>query len=284
MSWIQGYCQKKGLGDILQSSRQLSILANASIRERYVFKKQIVILQEELQKHADTKTKAWWENYVKGSAPFLGVKMPVVRRIVHQWYQESVDGRVEMAQQVDLALALFEGAYTENKLAGTLFLQEILLPAGALSWRRDVDRFAKLFDDGRIYDWNICDWFCIKVLGSLIKENGLACAERIAAWRSAENLWQARASLVAFVPVAGDEAFYPLVVTSCASLIARPERFAKTAVGWILREISKYDEAFVGQVLESNIQNFSAESLKNATKYLAKEEQKQYQEMRKNAG
>jgi 3-methyladenine DNA glycosylase AlkD len=249
-----------------------------------VFKEQVVILQEELQKYADTKTKTWWENYVKGSGPFLGVKMPVVRRIVHQWHQEYVDGRIEPAQQVDLALALFEGVYTEDKLAGTLFLQEICLPAGVLNWRRDIDRFARLFDDGRIYDWNVCDWFCVKVLGPLIKESDQACAERIAGWRSAENLWRARASLVAFVPVAGDERCYPLVATSCASLIARPERFAKTAVGWILREISRYDEAFVAQVLKNNIQDFSAESLKNATKYLAKEEQQQYREMRKKAG
>jgi 3-methyladenine DNA glycosylase AlkD len=247
-----------------------------------VFKKQVVILQEELQKHADTKTKAWWENYVKGSAPFLGVKMPVVRRVVHQWHQEYVDGRLEIAQQVDLALTLFEGLYTEDKLAGTLFLQEILLPAGALSWQRDVYRFARLFDDGRIYDWNVCDWFCVKVLGSLIKENDLACAERVAGWQRAENLWRARASLVAFVPVAGNERCYPLVATACESVIARPERFAKTAVGWILREISKYDELFVVQVLKNNIQDFSAESLKNATKYFSKEEQDRFRQMLKN--
>ncbi len=185
---------------------------------------------------------------------------------------------------MDLALALFEGAYTEDKLAGTLFLQEILLPAGALLWQRDLDRFSALFDTGLIYDWNVCDWFCVKVLGPLIEAHGSACAEEIAGWREAGNLWRARASLVAFVKVASDNTYYPLVEASCPALIARPERFAKTAVGWILREISRHDEACVRRVLENNIQNFSAESLKKATKYLAQEEQDRYTQMRKGTG
>jgi 3-methyladenine DNA glycosylase AlkD len=249
-----------------------------------VFQDQIGILQSELRGQADIATKAWWENYVKGSAPFLGVKMPVIRRILHQWHREHVHGRFELQDQVNLALALFEGDYTEDKLAGTLFLQEILLPAGALVWQRDLDRFAGLFDEGLIYDWNACDWFCIKVLGPLIAENGLACAGTIAGWRDAANLWRARASLVTFVPVAGDEAYYSLVEASCAALIARPERFAKTAVGWILREISKHDQPFVVGVLEANIHHFSAESLNNATKYFDKEEQAHYRQLRKQFG
>lgn len=210
--------------------------------------------------------------------------MALVRAEVHQWHQEQIEGKLGLPEQLDLALALFEGTYTEEKLAGTLFLQEILMPASALDCTRDIVRFAALFDEGLIYDWNVCDWFCVKVLGPLIEENGLACADLFARWRSAANLWRARASLVAFVPVAGDSAYYPAVEASCAVLIGRPERFAKTAVGWILREISRYDEALVREVLDANIQDFSAESLKNATKYFGKEEQKQYRQLLKKAG
>jgi 3-methyladenine DNA glycosylase AlkD len=105
------------------------------------------------------------------------------------------------------------------------------------------------------------------VLGPLIQENGSACAHHIAEWRQAENLWQARAALVAFVNVAGSSEYYLAVEASCQVLIRRPERFAKTAVGWVLREVSNYDESFVQQVIAANIGHFSPESLKNATKY-----------------
>ena len=240
-------------------------------------------LRQDLQQHADPGTQAWWENYVKGSAPFMGVKMPVIRRVLHQWHRENVAGVLADPAQLNLALALFDGAYTEEKLAGTLFLQEILLPAGAIDCGRDIDRLADLFAGGKIYDWNTCDWFCVKVLGPLIRESGLQCAQRIASWRNAENLWQARAALVPFVAVADDRQYYPEIAASCQVLIRREERFAKTAVGWILRDVSKYDEAFVRQVIEENIQYFSSESLKNASKYFAKDDQVHWREMRKNA-
>ena len=59
---------------------------------------------------------------------------------------------------------------------------------------------------------------------------------------------------------------------SCQVLIRREERFAKTAVGWVLRDISKYDPAFVMRVVEENLVHFSTESLRNALKYFAKED------------
>lgn len=225
---------------------------------------------ERLHHHTNPETKAWWENYVKGSAPFLGVKMPKIRSLLHEWHKEDVDGKLDSREQVNLALAFFDGEHTEEKLAGTLFLQEILLPANAIDLEIDLPSFAALFDDGKLYDWNATDWFCVKVLGPLIAAHGMPWAKRIAAWRNAENLWRARASLVAFVKVAGERAYYDMIEESCDVLIQRPERFAKTSVGWILRDISKHDEAFVQGVIERNLEDFSTEALKNATKYFEK--------------
>jgi 3-methyladenine DNA glycosylase AlkD len=50
-------------------------------------------------------------------------------------------------------------------------------------------------------------------------------------------------------------------------LLRRDERFAKTAVGWILREISKYDSAKVTAFVGEHLLYFSVESLRNALKY-----------------
>ncbi len=243
-------------------------------------------LREALQSHANPDAKAWWENYVKGSAPFMGVKMPAIRRTLHQWHQQHVAVALTMPAQLDLAFSLFDELYTEEKLAGTLFLQEILMPAGVVQCNKDVRRFAALFAEGKIYDWNVCDWFCVKVLGPLIREEGMDCARTIAAWRDAENLWQARASLVPFTKVAEVRAYDLLVETSCKALIRREERFAKTAVGWVLRDISKHDDAFVRRVIEANLGYFSAESLRNATKYFPKDDRDAYRrrlaDLRKN--
>jgi 3-methyladenine DNA glycosylase AlkD len=240
-------------------------------------------LQDMLRDKAVPATKTWWEGYVKDSAPFMGVKMADTRAILHSWYSDRISKIYNLEQQLDLAFELFEGQYTEEKLAGTLFLQEILLPKNVLNCAANLERMAALFTDVLIYDWNICDWFSIKVLGSLIERYESSCAEMILDWHAADNLWQARASLVAFVPVAGNIKYYPLLETSCRQIIRRNERFAKTAVGWILRDISKYDQPMVERVIEGNAAYFSSESLKNATKYFDSQEKNRYREMVKAA-
>lgn len=238
-----------------------------------VFRSQISVLQRELSRAADVGTKVWWENYVKDSAPFRGVKMPVIRAKLHAWHEDGVAERLDQSEQVTLALNLIERKFVEDKLAGILFLEEILLPRGAIDCRRDLERFAALFHPGGIYDWNVCDWFCVKVLGPMIRDRGKRCASMLAQWRSAPFLWQARAALVPFVNVAHDTAYHPMIAKTCNTLIRREERFAKTAVGWVLRDVSKHDRGFVERVLEDNLMHFSLESLRNATKYFDKARQ-----------
>ena len=243
------------------------------------FSIQINNLLADLKKKANPGTKKWWEGYVKDSAPFLGVKMADIRTIVHLWHQTQVAEIIDPGQQLDLALLLFEGQFTEEKLAGTLFLQEILIPIHGINCSADVDKFSNLFSKQLIYDWNICDWFSIKVLGSLIKLYGMPCAEKISAWYSTADLWQARASIVAFVPVVATVQYYPLIKKSCDFIIKREARFAKTAVGWILRDISKYDQEWVIQVLHQNIQYFTVESMKNAIKNFDAQDRAEFRKM-----
>jgi 3-methyladenine DNA glycosylase AlkD len=194
-------------------------------------------LQLRLNAHATAATREWWTKYLRGAASFRGVKMGDVRTAVHAWFEEERLGEhLSMGQQKDLAVMLLEEDYTEDKLAGILFLQEILLPAGALDWRSDVPRFARLFDGGYIRDWSICDWLCVKVLGPLVEQQGEACARAISGWREANSVWQRRASVVAFVNLAskGDQnfpGFIEMVLDNCSYLLGSQERFAQTGVG-----------------------------------------------------
>ena len=146
-------------------------------------------LQLRLNALATTATREWWTKYLRGAASFRGVKMGDVRKAVHAWFEEERLGeRFSAGQQKDLALMLLEEDYAEDKLAGVLVLQEILLPAGALDWRSDLPRFARLFDGEYIRDWSICDWLCVKVLGPLVEQQGEACARAISGWREADGV------------------------------------------------------------------------------------------------
>jgi 3-methyladenine DNA glycosylase AlkD len=234
-------------------------------------------LQLRLNARATAATREWWTKYLRGAASFRGVKMGDVRSAVHAWFaEERLGDHLSVGRQKDLALMLLQEGYTEDKLAGVLFLQEILLQAGALDWRSDLPRFARLFDGGYIRDWNVCDWFCVKVLGPLAEQQGEACARAISEWREANSVWQRRASVVAFADLAskGDRnfpGFTEMVLNNCAHLLGSQERFVQTGVGWVLRELSGSDEGRVIGFVEANVDRFSREGLKNATRYLPPE-------------
>ena len=49
----------------------------------------IAALQQQLDLHADPKTKAWWEGYLKHVIPFRGVKMADIRAVLHQWVRDE---------------------------------------------------------------------------------------------------------------------------------------------------------------------------------------------------
>lgn len=227
-------------------------------------------LQQQLDTRANPKTKAWWENYLKHALPFRGVKMADIRSALHAWYQqEGVGPGSSAAQQKDFALQLLRESHAEDKLAGILFFQEILLPAGAMAWRTDLPHFARLFQDGAIADWNTCDWLCVKVLGPLAQQEGEACARSIATWRTAGNVWQRRAAGVAFINVAkhGEAnfvGFTDLLLQVCAATVTHPERFAQTGTGWVLRELGQAEPERVVRFIESRLSYFSAEGLRYA--------------------
>jgi 3-methyladenine DNA glycosylase AlkD len=234
-------------------------------------------LQLRLKAHATVATREWWTKYLRGAASFRGVKMGDVRKAVHAWFEEERLGEhLSVGQQKVLALMLLEENYSEDKLAGVLFLQEILLPADALDWYSELPRFACLFDEGYISDWSTCDWICVKALGPLAEQQDEACARAISEWREAESVWQRRASVVAFANLAreGDRnfpGFTEMVLDNCADLLGSRERFAQTGVGWVLRELCLSDEGRVVAFVEANLGRFSREALKNAIKYLQPE-------------
>jgi 3-methyladenine DNA glycosylase AlkD len=243
-------------------------------------------LQTRLQGKAVVETKDWWEQYLKYAIRFRGVKMADVRAVLHSWHvDQGIGGTLSLTEQKDLALALFREEHAEDKLAGILFLQEILLPTGGIVWQDDLSRFASLFAEGWIHDWNICDWFCVKVLGPLAQLEGEACARAIADWKTAENLWQRRAAGVAFVNLAqrGDEnfaGFTDLLLDISAATVKHPERFSQTGTGWVLRELSLAEPARVERFVARYLCDFSNEGLRYATAKLAAESKRRLQKQR----
>lgn len=114
------------------------------------------------------------------------------------------------------------------------------------------------------------DWFCVRVLGPPVQQQGEGCAHAIAEWWHAENLWQRRASGVAFVNLASiGEAnfngFADMLLEICAATVQCKERFAQTGTGWVLRELSLAEPERVANFVETHRDDLSGEALRSAT-------------------
>lgn len=232
----------------------------------------IADLQRRLEANATDARRRWWMDYLRGAAVFRGVAMADVRREVHQWHGAHGLDLLDADARSALALGLIREKATEDKLAGMLLFQEMLIPEGAPAHEALLPPFADLFDGGHLADWNAVDWFCVRVLGPLVERDGEPCARAVAAWRSAPTLWQRRASAVAFVNLVGRPELFPgfrsEVLESCVVLTADPERFSQTGAGWVLREVSRADPDAVIGFLRVHGPALSTEAFRSAVKKL----------------
>ena len=201
--------------------------------------------------------------------------MADVRAELHDWYRVHGLAEGSRQKQAGLALELIRQDHTEDKLAGMLFLREVLIPMDDPEYADLLPGFAGLFEEGHLADWNSVDWFCVKVLGPLVERDREPCARAIGEWRTSASLWQRRASAVAFVNVVRQGDLFPgflrFVLESCEELVRSSERFSQTGAGWVLREVSHVDPALVESFVRKHVADLSREALASSIKKLSPE-------------
>jgi len=233
----------------------------------------IVSFQKLLEEISSKKKKEWWEKYMRNVIKFRGVGIPDIRKLQLNWYKEYLQ-HLSYEEQIEIAIEFFREELAEDKLAGVLLFQNYLFDSMPTEYM--LKQYETIFDENLIYDWNICDWFCVRVLNPTIKRDAINAVNIISSWKDEVNLWKARASVVSFIGLTKDSSYYSIIFENCSTLIKREERFAKTAVGWILHDIYKEDEEVVFEFINNNISYFDKESLKNSLKYADIGVQKDY--------
>ncbi len=227
-------------------------------------------LKSEIDKIAEKSKAEWWNNYLRNTIRFIGVGIPDIRNILNRWYP-TIDDEAALILIADKLIHL---KIAEYKLAGILIYQNFLL--GNISDHRILKHMDILFGKEYIYDWNTCDWFCVRVLTPLVDTQNDQTISEILRWNDKKYLWQARASIVPFALAKSLPNHLGKLEGPMATLIKRKERFAKTAVGWIAREIFKFNPVFVKQFLSKNTDDLTKEVLNNSLKYMEKEKRNQF--------
>lgn len=223
----------------------------------------------------------WTTKYLRNATPSRGVRIPKLRNIVAGWYNENSMSSFPGSRQRSMAYELIQKHYFEDKLAGTVLLQDHVIPQGELTLNH-LPELQSLYVNGNINDWSTCDWFCVRVLGKLAKDEGGVA--KLLEWANAENLWQIRSSLVSVISVSDMKQHHEEMLNTARVVIGRDERFAKTAVGWLLREIANVDKCIVRKFLEDELQHFSKEALGKVTKAFGEKERKTWHAKLKQIG
>lgn len=233
-------------------------------------KKEIKHLISEINKVANKTKSDWWNNYLQHTISFIGVGIPDIRKILKTW-NANYAGKTDLSSIADDLIKL---DIAEYKLAGILIYQEFIL--FDKSNEEILTHVNGLFEKEYIYDWNTCDWLCVKVLSNIIDSGDKKLINRILEWSKMENLWHSRASLVAFTQCKSLKENLPKLEMPMKRVIKRNERFAKTSVGWILREIYKFNKTFVKNFLKENKRFLTKEVVNNALKYMDKDQKRRF--------
>ncbi|MEM9447086.1 MAG: DNA alkylation repair protein [Cyanobacteria bacterium P01_E01_bin.6] len=224
-----------------------------------------------LKKHAKEETKSWWESYLKGEASFRGVKMADVRASMNSlWNEQDLHGQ-SPSELLLFSQTLMSKRYTEDKLGGVLLLSEKLLQQLTIA---EVPMLAEPLENGSLADWNVVDWYGVKVVGPFITagQDARERAKAISLWKDGCTIWKRRCSAIAFTRLAAkpDEhfkGFHELLMEICRTNVADPVRWSQTSVGWLLRELSRNHPDLVRRFLSEHPE-LSKEARRNALKYL----------------
>jgi len=217
-------------------------------------------------KHRSVPQKAdWWNNYMKGEIRFVGTSIPQIRKLLIEKNNSEGLDQLPMNQQVSLVNSLMRSELAEHKLAAILYMQLFWLGRQKNSFLLSL--ISDWFTDRYIHDWNTTDWLSVKVLTPLIDSGDEKVIWTLKRWNQDPYLWKARASLVPFALSKSIGDHSTTIERFSDILIRREERFAKTAVGWVMREYSKLDEEFVLDFLSKHVKHTTWDVKRNALKY-----------------
>lgn len=225
-------------------------------------------LVQELQVRSVPQKADWWNGYMKGEIRFVGTGIPEIRKLLKEKNRSEGLDQLPMNQQVGLVNGLMRSDLAEHKLAAILYIQLFWLGNQKNSFL--ISLISDWFTDRYIHDWNTTDWLCVKVLTPLVDSGDEQVIWTLKRWNRDPYLWKARASLVPFARSKNIGDHSKSIESFSDILIRREERFAKTAVGWVMHEYSKVDEDFVLSFLSKHVKYTTWEVKRNALKYYRK--------------
>ena len=196
-----------------------------------------------LRSSADPSRAPGQQAYMKSAMPFLGVSVPVVRRIARASAKGA--GPMEPAGLRDAARTLWDEAeYREERYAATA-----LLAVGAASADQAVVPLIEhMVRTGRW--WDHTDDLAHRLAGLLDREPA-ATAAQVRRWSTDEEMWIRRIAILSQLG-RRERIDLELLADVIAPNLADPEFFIRKAIGWALRECVRVHPQWVREYAEAS--------------------------------
>lgn len=207
----------------------------------------------------------WWNRYLKGEITFVGTSIPEIRKLLLEMNRKVGFASLAMNRQVGIVNGLVRSDLAEHKLAAILYIQLFWL--GRKKNVFLLNTISDWYTDRRIHDWKTNDCIAVRLLAPMIDSGEEEVLWILKRWNRDPYLWKSRASLLPFAHIENIAAHKKNIERFSSILIRREERFAKTAVGSVMRKYSLVDEAFVLDFLSKHVKYTTWDVKRNALKH-----------------
>jgi 3-methyladenine DNA glycosylase AlkD len=200
--------------------------------------------------------------YMRSTMPFLGVRVPVVRRIVRT--AAAADPPAGPAAVLASATTLWrEAGFREERYAATELLG-LRIARGRLE---ALGLITEVIVTGAW--WDHVDAVAHHV-GALLRAHPADVEPVVRAWSVDPDRWLRRASIICQLD-AREQTDLSLLTDVIDANLADREFFVRKAIGWALRQFARTDPAWVRAFVAARRDTLSPLSYREAVKHLAQD-------------
>jgi 3-methyladenine DNA glycosylase AlkD len=213
------------------------------------------------------------KRYLKSDLEFLGVAVPDLRRVVNA-AARGYPG-LDAPAMAAWAVALWRAPVHERRAAAV----EVLALAAPRLSAADLVVIERLVRES--HTWAYVDGLAGTVAGTIALRDPAGAGPRIDAWAADADFWVRRSALLSLLRgIRAGVPDLPRFTRYAEPMLAEREFFIRKAIGWVLREISRRDPAWVTAWTEAHLSEMSGVTFREAVRRLPAEEAERLSRLR----
>ncbi len=219
-------------------------------------------IMNELEEQSDSEKARMVARYMKTSSHrFLGVTVTEIREVTKKRIRD-----LDTDTLLPLMKRLWSQKVFDFRIAAIQSMERFSSEGDV---HASVEMISQWIDDADT--WSIIDPLCTVCLGTLIIRSPQV-EQIISGWRSSDNIWRRRATVVPYLHLAKKsifrEEYSSRILSGIIPHLQDDEFFVAKAVGWVLRELSRRDPSVVRDFIYRNRDNMVPLSVREGSKAL----------------